>query len=192
MRLRRNRIAGVDEAGRGPIAGPVVAAAVIFSRTLNDSLIRDSKTLTPRQRSIAYDLIKKNAVAIGIGIVGHKVIDRINIRNATFRAMAMAIRDLKTIPDLVLVDGFEIPDLDLTQRGIIGGDAKEQAISAASIIAKVTRDRMMVRYHHRYPEYGFISNKGYPTKYHIKMLKRFGPSPIHRLTFHPVCNVNKR
>ena len=192
MRLRSGRVAGVDEAGRGPIAGPVVAAAVILTKKLNHPLIRDSKSLTFRQRNQAYDLIRKNALRIGVGIVGPEIIDRINIRNASFEAMKMAITDLGEMPDQILVDGFEIPGLAIRQRGIIKGDRIEPVISAASIIAKVTRDNIMIRYHRHFPNYGFESNKGYPTRYHIRMLRRFGPSPIHRMTFHPVCDVNKR
>mgnify|MGYP000742921961 CR=1 FL=1 len=191
MRSRSGRIAGVDEAGRGPIAGPVVAAAVILPVNFFHPLIRDSKSLSPRQRIRAYEIIGANALAIGVGIVGPKVIDRINIRNASFQAMLRAIKKLRVVPDFILVDGFEIPGVDLPQSAIIGGDAKEISISAASIVAKVTRDRIMISHHHRYPQYGFDTNKGYPTRFHIRMLKRYGPSPVHRFSYRPVADVRK-
>jgi len=192
LRSRSNRVCGVDEAGRGPIAGPVVAAAVLLPERFYHPLCRDSKTLSEKKREEAYRLIKEVAVAIGVGIVGPKVIDRINIRNATFRAMMLATRRLKVKPNLFLVDGFDIPSFPFPQVGIVNGDACEIAISAASIIAKVTRDRIMLKLHRRYPDYGFNTNKGYPTRYHLKRLKELGPTPIHRFSFRPVRDVTKR
>jgi ribonuclease HII len=178
------RIAGVDEAGRGPLAGPVVAAAVILPRDRPDLDLDDSKRLTPRRRRLAYDAIYQGAVAVGIGIVDALEIDRLNILNASFQAMAMAVANLVPAPDLVLVDGpFSIPPLAAAQAPIVGGDARSASIAAASIVAKVTRDRLMARYDLDYPQFGFAAHKGYPTRAHRSAIERHGPCPIHRLSF---------
>ncbi|MDH5683361.1 MAG: ribonuclease HII [candidate division WOR-3 bacterium] len=179
---------GVDEVGRGSLAGPVVAAAVILPRNIRLKGVRDSKELTPRQRSLLFPKIKSGAISLGIGIVNNKIIDQINIRNASFLAMKKAIAKLKVRPDLALVDGFSIPDLTIDNNGITRGDKKSLSIACASIIAKVIRDEIMKRFHQYYPDYGFAKHKGYPTRRHIQALKFFGPTPIHRQTFAPVKN----
>ena len=179
---------GVDEVGRGSLAGPVVAAAVILPRYTKIDGVKDSKELTPKQRSKLFGKIKLQAISFGIGIVNHQVIDKINIRNAAFVAMKKAIAKLNPKPDFVIVDGFSIPDLPIANRGIIKGDKKSLSIASASILAKVTRDEIMIKFHKHYPVYGFERHKGYPTKKHIEALKRFGPTTIHRQTFAPVRN----
>ncbi|HNX11256.1 MAG TPA: ribonuclease HII [bacterium] len=185
-------IAGVDEAGRGPLAGPVVAAAVIFDSHFQiDSpeleKIKDSKKLSAKQRERLFTLIKEKAVAISIGTVGHGTIDNINILQATFLAMDKAVATLSVQPDYVLVDGkFTIPQSDKKQEAVIDGDAKVFSIAAASIIAKVSRDYLMAELHKKYPEYNFLQHKGYGTKSHLEALREFGPSPIHRRSFEPL------
>ncbi|MBU4128512.1 ribonuclease HII [bacterium] len=176
-------IAGVDEVGRGSLAGPVVACALILPTKCRIPGLNDSKKLTPKKREELYPLIKRKALAIGLGRVGERKIDGINILKATHLAMKRAISHLGTRPDLLLVDGFKIPGVEIPQEAIIRGDEKSASIAAASIIAKVTRDRLMVRCHKRHPEYGFHRHKGYGTERHIKALKRNGPSRIHRRTF---------
>lgn len=180
-----NVIAGVDEAGRGPLAGPVVASCVILKKRKRfSSLIRDSKTLSFKQRSEAYEeLIEK--IQFGVGIVGEETIDKINIYRATILAMERAIKKLNRQPDFILVDGFMTLNIAHPYRCIKGGDSKSLSISAASIIAKVTRDRIMLEYDSLYPKYGFARHKGYGTKEHMKAIRKFGPSPIHRKTFYP-------
>lgn len=177
-----NFIAGIDEAGRGPLAGPVVASAVIIKTPQFSCEINDSKRLSPKKRLLAYQEIIKKA-AIGIGIIDEKIIDRINIRQATIMAMEEAVKALNIKPDLLLIDGMIRLNLPYSQKHIKGGDSKSLSIAAASIIAKVTRDTLMFDYHKRYPQYRFDLHKGYGTKLHIKVLKRHGPSPIHRKTF---------
>ena len=177
-----NLIAGIDEAGRGPLAGPVVASAVIIKSRQFISRIDDSKKLTPRMRLIAYREIREKAV-IGIGIISEKVIDRINIRRATIMAMEEAVKGLGIEPDLLLIDGRMRIGLPFEQKPIKGGDAKSLSIAAASIIAKVTRDTIMLDYHKRYPKYRFDLHKGYGTLRHRRAIKRHGSSPIHRKTF---------
>jgi len=180
-------IAGVDEVGRGPLAGPVVAAAVIFLDKQIPEGINDSKKLTDAERRRLFDILMKNdRVLKGIGICGEKIIDQINIREASFQAMLAALEQLPVKPDYVLVDGFEIPSLQTLQMGIIKGDSLSYSIAAASILAKVTRDDMMMSYHETYPEYGFSRHKGYGTAEHLEALQRLGPSPIHRMSFEPV------
>lgn len=182
-------ICGVDEAGRGPLAGPVVAAAVIISDDLDTADIKDSKKLSPGGRESIKDRILKSSSFWGIGVIGPETVDDINILQATFMAMRQAIEQMGAIPNLVLVDGsLEIPGLEIPQRAIIKGDSKELAISAASILAKTYRDELMIRMEDRFPGYGFSRHKGYPTKDHITRLEKLGPSPIHRTSFHPVCN----
>ena len=178
-------IAGVDEAGRGPLAGPVVAAAVILPKNHNIEGLADSKKLTPKKREKLFDEIK--AVSqVGIGIVSHKTIDRINILQGTFKAMRKALGRLSKKPEKALIDGFPLPDQVIKNEGIIGGDSKIESISAASIVAKVTRDQIMKNMDPIFPEYGFAQHKGYGTKQHMEALKKFKATPIHRKTFRPV------
>ncbi|MFW5998139.1 MAG: ribonuclease HII [Bacillota bacterium] len=177
-------IAGVDEAGRGPLAGPVVASAVILDPEIKILGLNDSKKISYKKREKLFAIIKKKAVAVGTGIVSSTKIDKVNIHNATYIAMREAIKDLNIIPDYILVDGNkEIPDFNIQQEQIIDGDNKVNNIAAASIIAKVTRDRIIEKYDAKYPGYGFKENKGYGTSQHIEALKRLGPTPIHRYSF---------
>ena len=176
-------ICGIDEVGRGPLAGPVVASAVILPKNCDILYINDSKKLSEKKREMLYDEIMEKAVAVGIGIVGPERIDEINILQATYEAMREAISKLSVQPDLLLNDAVKIPGVTLPQVSIIKGDAKSASIGAASIIAKVTRDRMMVEYDSIFPEYGFAANKGYGTAIHIAALKELGPTPIHRRSF---------
>ena len=176
-------ICGIDEVGRGPLAGPVVAGAVILPKDCDILYINDSKKLTAAKREELYDEIMQKAVATGVGMVSPARIDEINILQATYEAMRMAIGNLKVQPDLLLNDAVTIPEVEIPQVPIIKGDAKSVSIAAASIIAKVTRDRLMVEYDKVLPGYDFASNKGYGTKKHIEGLKELGPSPIHRRTF---------
>lgn len=176
-------ICGIDEVGRGPLAGPVVAGAVILPKDNPILYLNDSKKLSEKKREMLYDEIMEHAVATGIGIVGPARIDEINILQATYEAMRMAITNLGVKPDLLLNDAVTIPEVDIRQVPIIKGDAKSVSIAAASIIAKVTRDRIMAEYDKVLPGYDFASNKGYGTKAHIEGLKKLGPTPIHRTTF---------
>lgn len=176
-------ICGVDEAGRGPLAGPVVAGAVILPKGCRILYINDSKQLTPKKREELYPVILEKAAAAATGVVGPQRIDEINILQATYEAMRQAIAKLSPAPQLLLNDAVTIPDMDIPQVPIIKGDAKSISIGAASILAKVTRDRLMVEYDKQMPEYGFASNKGYGSARHIAALKKYGPSPIHRKTF---------
>ena len=176
-------ICGIDEAGRGPLCGPVVAAAVILPDEYNILYINDSKKLSETKREEVYKEIDKYAVAYGVGIVSPERIDEINILQATYEAMRTAIHKLSVTPDILLNDAVTIPMVDIKQVPIIKGDAKSQSIAAASIVAKVTRDRMMVKYDELYPEYHFAENKGYGSAAHIEALKKYGPTPIHRRTF---------
>lgn len=176
-------VAGIDEAGRGPLAGPVVAAAVILPKDIFLPFLNDSKKVTEKRRDVLFDEIKQNAIAYGIGIASNTLIDEINILQATYEAMREAINALEKTPDVLLVDAVHIPDINIKQVGIVKGDAKSVNIAAASILAKVTRDRIMVEYDKIYPEYGFASNKGYGTATHIAALKKVGPCAIHRKSF---------
>lgn len=176
-------ICGIDEVGRGPLAGPVVAGAVILPKDCDILYINDSKKLTAAKREELYDIIMEKAVAVGIGMASPARIDEINILQATYEAMREAISKLSVRPDLLLNDAVTIPGVDIRQVPIIKGDAKSISIGAASIVAKVTRDRMMVEYDKIMPEYGFASNKGYGSAEHIAALKKVGPSPIHRVSF---------
>ena len=176
-------IAGIDEAGRGPLAGPVVSAAVILPTAFHDPEITDSKKLSPPKRERLFVKIYARAVSVGIGIVDPVVIDRINILQASLLAMAMAVKNLAPQPDHLLIDGtFPIPS-DLSQQPIPKGDALSISIAAASIIAKVSRDRLMQKYHHYYPQFGFPKHKGYPTRAHKEAIRKFGCCPIHRRSF---------
>lgn len=176
-------ICGIDEVGRGPLAGPVSACAVIMK---NDSMIpgiNDSKKLSESMREKLYDEIVKDAVCFHVASVDNEEIDRINILNATKKAMTEAVNSLSVKPDVLLIDAVHLPETDILQRSIIKGDAKSYSIACASILAKVTRDRMMKEYDRKYPEYGFSENKGYGTRKHTEAIERFGPCPIHRRTF---------
>ena len=176
-------ICGIDEVGRGPLAGPVVAGAVILPADCDILYINDSKKLTAAKREELYDVIMEKAVAVGIGMASPKRIDEINILQATYEAMREAISRLSVKPDILLNDAVTIPGVDIRQVPIIKGDAKSISIGAASISAKVTRDRMMEEYDRIFPEYGFASNKGYGSAEHIRALKEVGPSEIHRVSF---------
>ena len=180
-------ICGVDEAGRGPLAGPVVAAAVILPEEHQISGLNDSKKLTEKNRVKLYKEISDLA-QISIGIVSHRIIDKNNILNATYLAMEKAILGLKTKPDLSLIDGYGLPNDNIKNEGIIRGDSKVESISAASIIAKVTRDILMQKINPIFPEFKFAKHKGYGTKYHIEILKKLKATPIHRKSFAPVKN----
>lgn len=176
-------ICGIDEVGRGPLAGPVVACAVVLPKDCKILYLNDSKKLSEKKREELYDVIMKEAVAVGIGYASHERIDEINILQATYEAMREAINKLGVIPDILLNDAVTIPDVDIKQVPIIKGDAKSVSIAAASIVAKVTRDRLMVEYDKEYPQYHFADNKGYGSAAHIKALKECGPVPIHRRSF---------
>lgn len=176
-------ICGIDEVGRGPFAGPVVAGAVILPKDDPILYLNDSKKLSEKKREALYDEIMERAVATGIGIVSPARIDEINILQATYEAMRQAVSRLSVQPQLLLNDAVTIPEIQIPQVPIIKGDAKSVSIAAASIVAKVTRDRMMEEYDKVLPEYGFASNKGYGSAAHIDALKKYGPSPIHRKTF---------
>jgi len=178
-------VAGVDEAGRGPLAGPVVAAAVIFSPDFFIPGVDDSKQLSPEAREELYPQIIRQCKTYGVGIVSVGEIDRINIYRAAMRAMRQALKQLLPAAQHVLVDGRRIPRLKFPQTAIIKGDGLSFTIGAASIIAKVTRDRLMINYHRKFPQYGFDEHKGYTTPAHIEALRRHGPCKIHRRSFHP-------
>ncbi len=182
-------VAGVDEAGRGPLAGPVVAAAVIFPKSSYIEGIKDSKKLSPQRREEFFQQIMDSCFSFGIGVVEHDAIDQLNIRCASFAAMKLAISRLSVVPDHVLVDGFAIPDFSLPQSAIVKGEDHSMSIAAASIIAKVHRDRLMELYDTAYPEYGFARNKGYATRDHIEALHSYGPCRIHRRTFRPTRDM---
>jgi ribonuclease HII len=176
-------VAGVDEAGVGPIAGPVIAAAVILNPAKKIYKLRDSKILSPKQREILYTRIIENALCTAVGISSLEEIDRLNIFHATMLAMQRAISNLKIIPSLVLIDGRSKPSIDLPVQTIVGGDRTVKCISAASIIAKVTRDRIMCDYHEKLPLYCFNKHKGYSTKQHQELVRIHGISPIHKYSF---------
>ncbi len=177
------KIAGIDEAGRGPLAGPVVSAAVILPASFEVTGINDSKKITPKKRSYLYVEICRHALATATGIVDSVEIDKINILQATLLSMSKAVKNLAVRPDTLLIDGtFTIPS-DLPQTTITKGDSLSISIAAASIIAKVTRDRLLQKYDSTYPQFGFAKHKGYPVKAHKEAIKKFGPCPIHRRTF---------
>ncbi len=176
-------IAGLDEAGRGPLAGPVVSGAVVLPESFQDPEITDSKKLTPKKRDILFDRIHECAISVGVGIIEPDEIDRINILRAALLSMAHAVDNLSSSPDYLLIDGpYKIPS-KLPQMAIKKGDSLSISISAASVIAKVTRDRLMGKYHEQYPQYNFIKHKGYPTKAHKEAIQEHGPCPIHRRSF---------
>ena len=177
-------IAGIDEAGRGPLAGPVVSSAVILNKKNPILGLTDSKKLSQSERERLFDIILDEAVGVGIGIVSNTIIDRLNIYQATFVAMKRAVEDLSPPPEYLLIDGNQtIPDFNIEQKAIVSGDLKVNSISAASIIAKVTRDRIMDDLHKSYPSYNFLSNKGYGTQEHIEAIEEIGPCPHHRFSY---------
>ena len=180
------RIAGVDEVGRGPLAGPVVAAAVILPKEGIGQELFDSKAISSKKREALYESILSEALGIGIGIIGQDEIDRLNILQATLKAMALAIENLPILPDFVLIDGPHGPKVPIPQKPIRKGDQLSNSIAAASIIAKVTRDRMMLECHQKYPQYNFAKHKGYGTKEHRKAIEKFGICELHRKTFRGV------
>lgn len=183
-------IAGVDEAGRGPLCGPVVAAACILPKNYELDGLNDSKKLTEKKRDRFYEILIKEAVAYGVGIASPKKIDEINIYTATKEAMREAISNLQVKPEHVLIDAMPL-ELDVPTTSIIKGDAKSLSIAAASVIAKVTRDRMMYELDKQYPEYGYASHKGYPTKKHIEAVRKYGVLDFYRFTFAPISDIVK-
>jgi ribonuclease HII len=189
LKIRPGPLAGVDEAGRGPLAGPVVAAAVILDRRRIPKGLDDSKKMQPGAREDAYDRIVDIAIAVGVGEASVDEIDLVNIRQATHLAMARAVRALPLAAQFALVDGNDAPSLPCPCKTLIEGDGRSVSIAAASIIAKVTRDRMMRRLHEEFPGYGWHNNKGYSTEEHLLALTRLGPSPHHRRSFAPVHNM---
>ena len=176
-------ICGIDEVGRGPLAGPVVAGTVILPKNCDILYLNDSKQLSEKKREELYEVIMEKAVSTGLGFVTPERIDEINILQATYEAMRMAIGELDPVPDLLLNDAVTIPEVTIRQVPIIKGDAKSISIAAASIIAKVTRDRLMTEYEKTYPGYGFAANKGYGSAEHIAAIRELGPTPIHRRSF---------
>jgi ribonuclease HII len=182
-RLGLGRVAGIDEAGRGPLAGPVVAAAVILAPDRRVKGLADSKLLTPERREELFAVIQERALGVGVGAVDHETIDRINILEATRRAMAAALTALSVVPELVITDFVSLPALPCPQRNLVAGDRRCASVAAASIVAKVTRDRLMLDFDRRFPEYGFARHKGYATVEHVAALDRHGPCPIHRRSF---------
>jgi ribonuclease HII len=181
------RIAGLDEVGCGPLAGPVVAAAVILPRRCRALIgLRDSKRLTEKKREDFYELIRDVAFGFGVGIVDAKIIDAVNIRQAARRAMEQALRQLSPPPDFLILDAIRLPNVMIEQRMVIKGDGLCMSIAAASVLAKVTRDRLMVEAHRRFPEYGFQAHKGYGTAEHLRCLRRYGPCSLHRRSFLPI------
>lgn len=189
------RLVGVDEAGRGPLAGPVVAAAVVFARDFLETEasrslqgLTDSKQLSAKRRELFYDLLVSNPeIEVGVGIVSADEIDALNILRATHLAMARAIQQLAPLPDLALVDGLPVQGLPVPHRAIVGGDGLSLSIAAASVVAKVTRDRLLVELAAQYPNYGFDRHKGYGTRAHLAALQRYGPCSAHRRSFAPVA-----
>ena len=176
-------ICGIDEVGRGPLAGPVIASAVVLPKDCEILYLNDSKQLSEKKREELYEEIMEKAISVGIGSASHETIDRINILQATYEAMRQAILDLNVVPDILLNDAVHIPEVFIEQVSIIKGDARSVSIAAASVIAKVTRDRLMAQYDEVFPGYDFASNKGYGSAKHIQALKEIGPSPIHRRSF---------
>lgn len=177
-------VAGIDEAGRGPLAGPVVAAAVIFPSDYSNRQINDSKKLSPRKREELYEVINQEAIAVGVGTADADIIDRINILQASLQSMREAVLELSVPPDFLLIDGLHIIPMQTPQKALVKGDSLSISIAAASIIAKVSRDRIMEMYHRQFPQYNFLQNKGYGTKEHRAALLEFGMCKIHRRSFH--------
>lgn len=186
-----NYIGGVDEVGRGPLVGPVVTACVILPKDFVLEGLTDSKKLTEKKRNIFYDYIMDHALSVSVGMMDEKVIDEVNIYEATKLAMYQAINNSKIKPEHVLIDAMKLDKLEVPSTSIIKGDAKSITIAAASVIAKVTRDRMMIELDKKYPMYGFAKHKGYPTKKHIEALQKYGVLDNYRMTFHPVMDIKK-
>lgn len=184
-------ICGVDEVGRGPLVGPVVASAVILPKNYYIEGLTDSKKLSKKKRESFFEIINKDALAIGIGVVDNKKIDEINILEASRLAMKIAVNNLKIKPDVILTDAMKL-DIGIPEEDIIKGDLKSITISAASVIAKVTRDKMMEELHEKYPMYNFIKNNGYPTKEHVEAIKKYGIIEEHRKTFNPIKDIIKK
>ena len=182
-------IAGVDEVGRGPLVGPVVTAAVILPVGYFNGLINDSKKLSEKRRNELYEIIMRDALSVSMGMMDNKVIDDVNIYEATKLAMYQAINNLDIKPEYVLIDAMKLSDLEMPSESIIKGDSKSESIAAASIIAKVTRDRMMYELDEKFPEYGFKNHKGYPTKAHLEAIKKYGLLDNYRFTFGPVRDL---
>lgn len=182
-------IAGVDEVGRGPLVGPVVTAAVILPKNYYNEDIKDSKKISEKKRNELYKIIMKDAISVSIGIKDSKVIDEVNIYEATKLAMYDAINNLSVKPEYVLIDAMKLEDLNIPSESIIKGDAKSESIAAASIIAKVTRDNMMLELDEVYPEYGFKKHKGYPTKAHLEAISKYGLLDNYRFSYSPVKNI---
>ncbi len=183
------RIAGIDEAGRGPLAGPVVAAAVVFSNGIRIKGLRDSKKVPEKERKFLYEEIIHFSVDMGVGMVGHEEIDRMNILRATRLAMQCAVGNLSKPPDLLVIDAVSLPSIRIKQFSIIKGESVSASIAAASIVAKYERDKIMLEYHHQFPHYNFDKNKGYSTKNHLDMIRIYGPCPIHRKSFQRVMTL---
>lgn len=181
-------IAGVDEVGRGPLVGPVVAAAVILPKNYHLEGLTDSKKLSEKKRNLFYEILKREAISIGVGIISAKKIDEVNIYEASKLAMLEALKNLNVTPEHVLIDAMKL-ELDMPSTSIIHGDALSESIAAASVIAKVTRDDMMYELHKKYPEYHFDKHKGYPTKLHLECLEKFGPLENYRFTYKPVRDL---
>lgn len=183
------RAAGIDEAGRGPIAGPVVAVAVVLKEGARVPRLRDSKKVPEKEREPLFNSLIPHVEDLGIGIAGVQVIERLNILGATKYAMQEAVRNLMEVPGLLLIDALELPSLRIKQIPIIKGDSKSASIAAASVVAKLVRDRIMFRYHKLYPQYGFDRHKGYCTAEHVMLVEKYGPSPIHRMGFKKVSTI---
>lgn len=183
------RIAGIDEAGRGPLAGPVVAAAVVFSKSIKIEGLRDSKKVPEKEREILYSEVLRFSEDVGVGIVGHEEIDRLNILRATRLAMQYAVEDLSKPPDILVIDALSLPSIPIRQVSIIKGESISASIAAASIVAKFVRDKIMMEYHRQYPQYNFEKHKGYCTKEHLDMIRLYGPCPIHRKSFQRVMSL---
>jgi len=181
------KIAGVDEAGRGPLAGPVVAAAVMIPEDVTLEGVKDSKKMTEKQREEAFSVIARRALDVSIGVVSHRYIDKHNILKASLEAMREAVVSLELEPEFLLVDGIQGVPVSIPQKCLKKGDQRSLSISAASVMAKVYRDKIMCSYHELYPQYGFAGNKGYGTRQHLAALRKHGPSPIHRFSFRGVC-----
>ncbi|MGB7978422.1 MAG: ribonuclease HII [Chlamydiales bacterium] len=186
-----SRIAGIDEAGRGPLAGPVVAAACILPEGALFNGLNDSKQLTPEQREILFiEMTRYHGMIYGVGVIDHEQIDRVNILQATFLAMRKAVDEMAVLPDYLLIDGNQIPHFDIPAESIVAGDTLSVSIAAASILAKVTRDRIMGELDKKYPQYGFKQHKGYATEQHLEAIRSLGPCPIHRKSFDPVKSMH--
>lgn len=184
-------ICGVDEVGRGPLVGPVVASAVILPKNYYIEGLTDSKKLSKKKRESFFEIINKDALAIGIGVIDNQKIDEINILEASRLAMKIAVNNLKIKPDVILTDAMKL-DMGIDEEDIIKGDLKSITISAASVVAKVTRDKMMEELHNKYPMYNFIKNNGYPTKEHVEAIKKYGIIEEHRKTFSPIKDIVKK